>query len=54
MKSLKRILAVALLLLFNSILFAQNETISTNVIKQRLDSIIVIGGDQKIDYFYDN
>ena len=54
MKSLKRIFAVALLVLFNFILFAQNETISTNVIKQRLDSIIVIGGDQKIDYFYDN
>lgn len=54
MKTFKRILVVVLFVLFNSVLFAQNETKSANVIKQRLDSVIYIGGGEKFDYFYDN
>ena len=50
MKIFKRILVVALFVLFNSILFAQTK--STNVIKQRLDSILFVSG--KFEFTYDN
>lgn len=54
MKVFRIFLFATLLLLFNSLLKAQNESISTRGIVQRLDSIVVIGGDQKIEYFYGN
>ncbi|HAQ20662.1 MAG TPA: hypothetical protein DCR40_15745 [Prolixibacteraceae bacterium] len=54
MKTFKKILVVVLFVLFNSVLFAQSETKSANVIKQRLDSTINIANGSKNEYFYNN
>lgn len=54
MKTFKRILVIALFVLLNSALFAQNETKSANVIKQRLDSVIDIQTGLKTEFLYDN
>ncbi len=50
---LKKNILVSLFVIFGMSLFAQNETKSANVIKQRLDSVIYVGSTSKYQYTYD-
>lgn len=43
---------VSLIILFNSVLFAQNDIKSISIVKQRLDSILIIETNEKIEYVY--
>lgn len=54
MKTFKRMIFGSLFVLTYFTSFSQNEIKSTNIIKQRLDSIIYIGGNQKYEYYYEN
>lgn len=53
MKSIKHLLFVPLLIVFGSVVFAQNEIKSPNLIMQRLDSIVYAHSARKVDYTYD-
>lgn len=53
MDNLKHLLFVPLLIVFGSVLFAQNEIKSPNIIMQRLDSIVYAHSARKVDYTYD-
>lgn len=53
MTALKWLLTAAFLFLLSALAFARPETQFPGGIYQRLDSVIVFGGNEKIHYFYD-
>lgn len=50
----QKLFLIAGIVLFSTILYAQNEIKSANTIKQRLDSVIYVGANTKADYLYNN